>query len=362
MNPEYTYPETFAWVSAISWIVLIPVAVIFFVPVVREAIRGGPMNRTDLGIGATSLAVCLIAPFLSSLILSVILQSELNSDAAATRRVLRSHGWEMVQGIAVFSGSVHFAWLLSYGIQRYQGLRTFLVYFIPIVWLSMPALGHPDYVFDRTRCRNNLKHIALALHNYHDQYAVFPSSVVRTDDIARSWRVEVLPYLDQAPLRNTYDVTMAWDAAPNAAFAEMKIDQLFCPANYRSRDSQGRYYTTYAGVVGSHTFFGANGSPRTIKDVTDGMSNTIAIVEACGAQIIWSEPRDLPQDEITIGVNQPGPKLGTSRGLISSCHSGGGHVLMTDGAVRFFNTKIDSAVLSGLLTVDGGEQLPGDAW
>jgi len=97
-----------------------------------------------------------------------------------------------------------------------------------------------------------------------------------------------------------------------------------------------------------------------LKDVTDGVSNTLAIVEACGLPVVWTEPRDVDLAEQRVGVNLPGDQPGRSRGVVSSYHPQGGHVAMADGSVRFMSADIDPGVLRALLSATGGEPPP--AW
>jgi hypothetical protein len=92
-----------------------------------------------------------------------------------------------------------------------------------------------------------------------------------------------------------------------------------------------------------------------LKTVTDGTSNTIAVVEACGHPVVWTEPRDIDLDQQAVGVNLPGEQPGRSRGVVSSYHHAGGHVGLADGSVRFVSEQIDPNVLRALLTATGGE-------
>lgn len=94
------------------------------------------------------------------------------------------------------------------------------------------------------------------------------------------------------------------------------------------------------------------------KDVADGNSNTIQLVEACGTEIIWTEPKDVEVTHESLGINLPGRQSGTSIGIISSYHRGGANVLFCDGSVRFMNETTDKSVLRKLVTVRGGGRLP----
>jgi hypothetical protein len=84
-------------------------------------------------------------------------------------------------------------------------------------------------------------------------------------------------------------------------------------------------------------------------------------LEACGRRIIWTEPRDVDVNDESIGVNLPGDQPGRSRGVISSSHFQGAHVLMGDGSVRYIQQKIDKRVLTALTTINGHDALRPDA-
>jgi len=87
--------------------------------------------------------------------------------------------------------------------------------------------------------------------------------------------------------------------------------------------------------------------------VTDGLSQTLLIVESAGQRIRWAEPRDADFDALEIGVNLPGQVRGTSDGVISSCHKGP-TVVFADGSGRSLSEKIDPEVLRSLLLANDG--------
>ena len=209
----------------------------------------------------------------------------------------------------------------------------------------------------RTTCRNNLKQIGLAIHNYHDDFNIFPAAVSGKPGV--SWRVSILPYLDQAALFKRYDQQKKWDSPPNDGLALERLDELRCPSNYNPKDSQGRWFTAYSMPTGLHSV-GASPKGTRIRDITDGTSNTLLVVEACGAQIVWTEPRDVDVASQPTGINLKGTKPGQSAGWLSSYHSGGTQVLLADGSVRFVSAKIDPTVLKNMATVDGGEVVKND--
>lgn len=136
----------------------------------------------------------------------------------------------------------------------------------------------PPEGFRRTHCKNNLKQIGLAFYNYHDVFEQFPATAA--GDPPRSWRVAVLPFLDQASLYNSYDSTRQWDEFPNAEFVKRPLRAYLCPNVVRAHDAVGGYFTSYVAPIGPHSILQRERS-MLLEDVTDGASNTIAVVEAC---------------------------------------------------------------------------------
>ena len=84
-------------------------------------------------------------------------------------------------------------------------------FLVPVTRQARPAAR-------QTQCRNNLKQIGLALHNYADEWKVFPPAytVDANGKPLHSWRTLLLPYLDQSPLYNRIDFSKAWDDPANA--------------------------------------------------------------------------------------------------------------------------------------------------
>ncbi len=206
----------------------------------------------------------------------------------------------------------------------------------------------------RTTCNNHLKQIGLGLHNYHDTYSVFPSAV--TGEPFVSWRIRLLPYLDQAPLYATYDQAKRWDSPVNDLLSKGRVWVYECPSNTHHRDAAGRFRTDFAMLTGDGAF---GDTSRTVArdDITDGVSNTIAIVEASGLRIIWTEPRDFDVTKGPIGIDIKGETGLDSPGMLSSYLSLGAHALMADGSVKFIKKSVDPELLKKLTTIDGGETI-----
>ena len=237
-----------------------------------------------------------------------------------------------------------------------------LSFFSALFLLAMAAQNSPIQSSWRTSCRNNLTYIGLALHNYHDAFESFPESV--TGRPPRSWRVDVLPYIEKYSYWNADDSgfawnyecnpEFAWDHERNREIAEKPVPTYQCPAHPESVDQVKYPRTDYLAVVGESTIWPRSASTN-FRDVADGLSSTLMVVEACGTAVAWAEPRDLPFAEAKIGVNLPGEKRHQSDAVLSSYHQRGAYSLFGDGSVRFMSNEIDADVLRALLTATGGE-------
>ncbi len=204
------------------------------------------------------------------------------------------------------------------------------------------------------QCRSQLKHLAIATASYAETYdgQYFPLRFKTVGGVERTWRIEVLPFLDAATLRKRYHDDMAWDSPENEAIARYDVQAFRCPSNERPADPFQRLYTAYLAVGGDGGLFGR---ARRWGEVPDGMSNTALMVEACGQNVVWTAPRDLDISVVIAGVNLPGTESGRSEGAFSAYHAGGPGVLMADGSARAIAPEMDGEVLRAILTVDGGE-------
>lgn len=265
-------------------------------------------------------------------------------------------------------GYVFFVWLVSFvGMKRcHRSLKSqekssplgcsisCLIALGLLIMFLLPAVPQAREAARRSQCKNNLKQLGLALHNYSDVWGSFPKS--QTGNPPMSWRVCVAPYIDSNDILNSYDQTETWDSLANEPLAKRQPPVYACPSRRMPSDhldEHGRMLTDYVMATGDQTL--ADMDSRKPGDIADGASNTLAIVEATGLNIVWTEPRDAQVGREPLGINFKGKGKFDSPGLMSSWHVGGAQAVLADGSVRFLSQDIDPAVLKALTTANGGE-------
>lgn len=187
-----------------------------------------------------------------------------------------------------------------------------------------------------TSC-NNLKQLLLALHNYHDVNGRFPAPAIYGSDgkALLSWRIELLPYLEQNDLYKQFRRDQSWDSPHNRALLDGMPDVYALPG--AKKDS----VTYYQVFVGPGATFEKH-HQRRIVEIADGTSNTIMIAEAA-APVPWTKPQDLVYD-----ADEPLPELG---GAFTNVF----HVAMADGSVHAMPRNFDKKEFRKAVTCSNGE-------
>jgi prepilin-type N-terminal cleavage/methylation domain-containing protein len=181
-----------------------------------------------------------------------------------------------------------------------------------LVALLLPAVQQAREAARRTQCKNSLKQMGLAIHNYADTYLRFPSSGESTDESTSpttrrffpvSMFVAILPMIDQGPLFNAWNFSFHYTAGGNQVLARTPIASFICPSSSTGPDQQGYGRTDYmpiayvdfdvtgyrGGVPGAYTgnvqgidHPGALGFCNRMGEVIDGLSNTCLVIEDAG--------------------------------------------------------------------------------
>ena len=206
-----------------------------------------------------------------------------------------------------------------------------------LIALMLPAVRTAGPAARRTQCMNNLKNIGLALHNYADVYGGLPPAYTVDADgrPLHSWRTLILPFIDQAPLYGTIDLTKPWDDPANAQAHEAVVEAYSCPSTEAPRT-----HTTYLAIVAPGSCFRPT-ETRPLSEITKDHGETLMVVEVDPAQAIhWMSPVDADE------------KLVLGFGLKSeSAHSGGRHALLADGKVELFPDDVRAAELQDRISI-----------
>lgn len=217
-----------------------------------------------------------------------------------------------------------------------------------LVGLTLPAVQAAREAARRMQCSNNMKQIALALHNYESAYRSLPPAYTVDADGNRlhSWRTLILPFLEQQGLYDQIDFSKPWNHPDNLAAYENEIPCYKCPSG-----SLPPGLTTYVAVVDEQgIFFGPN--PTGFDKITDGLANTILVAETRDRHAVhWMEPNDIDLNTYIDGMSRP-TVLNDHH-----AHTAGSNVALGDGSVRFLSSSTDAAQLKSLITKDGGERV-----
>ncbi len=191
---------------------------------------------------------------------------------------------------------------------------------------------------------NNMKQIVIAIHNFHETYKRFPvgefpeGSLIKYKDgkPLLSWRVYLLPYIEEAPLFERFKLDELWDSPHNLAL----LDEM--PVVYKSPSSaDGTNKTRYLAPVGPSSILGAK-TKVAFFDIQDGASKTILLVEAGADKAVpWTKPEDLTYDP-----KNPVASLGDIGDSFT--------ILMADGSVHDLKATIDAASLLNLFQRNDG--------
>lgn len=206
--------------------------------------------------------------------------------------------------------------------------------------------GYFGYEFQRAntemrRTSNDLKQIGLAMHNHHDAVGYFPHDYTTQDGKPLlSWRVALLPYIEQDNLFRKFKLNEPWDSPNNRALLNQ------CPKTYLSRRHKDPTLTCYQGFAGPGTVFDPKVPRLTFTMVPDGLTNTIFAVEAEDA-VPWTKPVDLPFSD-----KGPLPKLHYRSDIALA--------LICDGSVRQLNSTMREQTMRYLIMRADGNVIPNE--
>lgn len=293
-----------------------------------------------------------------------------------------------------------------------------------LIGLLLSAVQRVREAAARVKCQNNMKQIALAIHNYENVNGYFPIgwiiSGVKHVPPGRNYIVDLLPYLEQPAIHRLYNYTLDWTDPGNAPATQQTIPILICPSTPQSRD--GMFVNDYpvSDVIDELSlpvlvpwpnpsipdpsptrplrlvssffmvpknkeqyidpWFVLDVDPPKQSDITDGLSQTFMLFEDAGRperyeEGIWTPPSNGryparnehwadPENRITIqALCRSNQVVNCNNGNeIYSFHLGNGaNYSFGDGSVRFIRQDIAPATFAALYTRAGGE-IPGSDW
>jgi prepilin-type N-terminal cleavage/methylation domain-containing protein/prepilin-type processing-associated H-X9-DG protein len=255
-----------------------------------------------------------------------------------------------------------------------------------LIALLLPAVQQAREAARRTQCKNNMKQIGLALHNYHDTFLVFPPGYVYVNENGQSpeainpqgwnwvgWMVRVMPFVEQTALYNAIQAAGAMDQNQNWMQITEFTDELAttplavyrCPTDTMGpvNTRRGNWGTSNYGCVNGGDFARTDGNPPytgimfvnssvDIGDIADGTSNTAMVGEreittprknrgiwpGATNNIAWYDIGGVMKNHPNNSLNSP-----TGGAAFSSMHVGGAHFLFADGHVQFLSENMDTS-------------------
>lgn len=201
----------------------------------------------------------------------------------------------------------------------------------------------------RSRSKNNLKQIGLALYNYHEVTHVLPSGGFfnGAGEPQHGWVAQLLPYLDQQVLYQTIDFHEPWIADINRKPYQTALPFLLNPGIRRHEQPTGYQPADYAA---NNQIFNVNTSMK-LDAIKDGLAYTILAGEVSTDIKAWGDPTNFRDPQLGINASPNG---------FGGPYQGGAHFLMADGSVHFITDNIDPQTLKALSTPDGGETVGQD--
>ncbi|QDU82394.1 putative major pilin subunit [Polystyrenella longa] len=259
--------------------------------------------------------------------------------------------------------------------------------------LLLPAVQQTREAARRTQCRNNMKQIGLAFHNFHDTNQAFP---VGTNENFYSAFATTLPYFEQAQLYENYDFSLYYTEPGNLEALSTRIGTFLCPSMWIPRNVPDQECDevgavgSYAVCEGTSSYMGESdgvfpmnwalagitNDAVSFKDIKDGTSNTIMVGEFNYQMedFLWTaSPTSCPARAGEVrwgharwGVGYPGVSLGNTGGTFNensyssytsfkSDHPGGAFFLFADGSVSFVGEGVQPSILDALATCNGNE-------
>jgi prepilin-type N-terminal cleavage/methylation domain-containing protein len=286
-----------------------------------------------------------------------------------------------------------------------------------LIGLLLPAVQKVREAANRAKCQNNLKQLGLALHGYHGTYATFPMGTKETSGVRNYWTWFLLPFLEQQNLNDAinyavgYGSTLSVYGPVNGPAFSKRIPTYLCPSDTGGSVGGGTYdlpgwtrsnyvacYSPDGYMIEPGRWNACAGNPttksalfnynvlRSIADVADGTSNTVALSEVItgpdgsgdyrglwwndhGVQYSHLRGPNSPVPDAIPNLDSASPRCDPRKApccytaacwggdivAARSYHLGGVNVVRADGGVQFVADTINLATWQGLASINGGE-------
>lgn len=205
------------------------------------------------------------------------------------------------------------------------------------VGLMLPAVQKTREAASRNQSANNLKQIALAMHNYESAYGKMPAAAIvdKKGKKLLSWRVQILPYIEQDNLYKQFKLDEPWDSDNNKKLIPL-MPRIYQDPRQPPGEPGQTYYKVFVGKTGGFDWI----KGRSFAGITDGTSNTI-MVAGGGDPVIWSKPDDFEfdYDKPLPDIRKPFPVL---------------IVAMFDGSVRVIAPNVPEKTLKDMINPADG--------
>jgi len=276
-----------------------------------------------------------------------------------------------------------------------------------LIALLLPAVQAAREAARRSSCKNNLKQIGVALHNYHDTFSTLPPGYVSENPVqpgssswcrndrpevwpsngqGAPWTVLILPQLEQSNHYRRFDFNSRFQAQSNQLLPAVEalvepLDVYSCPSDLGQ--SRNELWPSYLGVQGGGTSPGCQntgcnssniraffdngtlmgGKGLRFADMRDGTSNIFMVAETRYASAAWASSAKQDGCAFTrclvgameqINLHPEGTRGQPQTRGFSSFHPGGCHVLMGDGSSHFLSENMDLTTYQTLAIANDG--------
>jgi hypothetical protein len=270
-------------------------------------------------------------------------------------------------GVLATAGVLGF-WAVTTNASKFPRLVGFLIILAilcVLVRLLMPTIQAARERSHTGECRNNLRWIARAVWDYATTHkGALPVAIERDSSgkPAHSWRTRILPRLEMKAISDAYRHDEPWNGPNNSALVATPLDIFVCPSDPPATRSTPQ--TNYFAVIGPQTAW-PDGQGLRLVSITDGVDETILLIEAAGRGVAWAEPRDLTFNEavelLTATGKSPIPhthlrdagffEIGYGENVESL------QVAFASGAVRTLLLPLSRDLVVALLTANAGDHV-----